>query len=335
MTQGTTDQPFAGVTITDNAPNATDTAFIDLGSTTFGTLSLPNDPSALTASLGGERYTLSAIDPADLAKEIDALVFTPTSQSLAGPVTATFALSVTDINNSESATDKTTTVTEIPVGGPPPPPPPPTWLPPLGPPDNFAVTDQSTTGSYAGGSWQSQGTHYSGPVAGLTSEFIAVTSDNINVTAKTPNSFISLDGGSGEDAIAVNQVNGNNVLNGSTGSSFLYGGTGNDTFFVDDRNPPAGSDIWSTVVGFHSGDAATIWGVTPNDFNLAWVDGQGATGYTGLTLHATGPGKPTASLTLAGLTSADLTDGKLSVSYGTTAAFGGVAGSTYMYVHAT
>jgi Ca2+-binding RTX toxin-like protein len=114
---------------------------------------------------------------------------------------------------------------------------------PLGPPNSLAVTDQSTTSPYAGGSWQSQGTAYSGPVAGLTSEFIAVTGDNINITAETPNVFISADGGSGEDAIAVNSMNGNNVLNGSTGSSFLYGGTGNDTFFVDDRKPPAGSDI--------------------------------------------------------------------------------------------
>ncbi len=64
---------------------------------------------------------------------------------------------------------------------------------------------------------------YNGPVAGLTAEFILVTSDNVNVTATAPNTFISLDGGTGEDAIAVNHVNGNNVLNGSTGSSFLYG----------------------------------------------------------------------------------------------------------------
>jgi RTX calcium-binding nonapeptide repeat (4 copies) len=57
------------------------------------------------------------------------------------------------------------------------------------------------------------------------------------ITAKpatAPNVFISLDGGSGEDAIAVNQMNGNNVLNGSAGSSFLYGGAGKDTFFVDE-----------------------------------------------------------------------------------------------------
>ena len=122
------------------------------------------------------------------------------------------------------------------------------------------------------------------------------------------------------------------MLDGSTGSNFLTGGSGDDTFFVDDRGPTCA--IWDTVNTFHSGDAATIWGVTPSDFTLSWVDGQGAAGHTGLTLHATAAGVPTASLTLAGLTSADLTDGKLTLSYGTTAASGGVAGSTYMYVHA-
>jgi Ca2+-binding RTX toxin-like protein len=170
---------------------------------------------------------------------------------------------------------------------------------------------------------------YSGPVAGLSSEFITATTDSLNVTASTPGWFIHT--GSGNDAIAVSS--GTNVLDGSTGSNFLTGGTGDDTFFVDNRGPTA--DIWSTVNQFHSGDAATIWGVTPSDFTLSWVDGQGAAGYTGLTLHATASGKPTASLTLVGYTSADLTDGKLTVSYGTTAASGGVAGSAYMYIQAT
>jgi Ca2+-binding RTX toxin-like protein len=131
--------------------------------------------------------------------------------------------------------------------------------------------------------------------------------------------------GSGNDAIAAN--GGTNVLDGGTGSNFLVGGSGTDTFFVDDRGPTA--DIWSTVNGFHTGDAATIWGVTPNDFNLNWVDGQGAAGFTGLTLHATATGKPTASLTLAGYTTADLTNGRLSMSFGTDPA----SGSAYMYVH--
>jgi Ca2+-binding RTX toxin-like protein len=42
------------------------------------------------------------------------------------------------------------------------------------------------------------------------------------------------------------------VLDGGTGSNFLTGGTGNDTFFVDDR--ALGSVIWDTVNNFHAGD---------------------------------------------------------------------------------
>jgi hypothetical protein len=105
----------------------------------------------------------------------------------------------------------------------------------------------------------------------------------------------------------------------------LTGGSGADTFFVDDRG--AAADIWSTVNNFHAGDAATIWGVTPQDYSLDWVDGQGAAGYTGLTLHATALGLPTASLTLVGFTQSDLHDGRLSVSFGSS------NGSSYMYVH--
>ena len=165
---------------------------------------------------------------------------------------------------------------------------------------------------------------YTGPVAGLQEQYVNITCDSLNISVSTPNWFIH--SGSGTDAIAVSS--GTNVLDGGTGSNFLTGGSGTDTFFVDDRCPSA--DIWSTVNGFHAGDAATIWGVTPQDFSLAWMDGQGAAGFTGLTLHATAPGQPTASLTLAGYTSADLGNGRLSVSFGTDPA----SGSAYMYVHA-
>ena len=167
------------------------------------------------------------------------------------------------------------------------------------------------------------GQPYTGPVSGLQQQYINITTDNVNIIATTPNWFIH--SGSGEDAIAASS--GTNVLDGGTGSNFLTGGSGADTFFADDRGPTA--DFWSTVVGFHAGDAATIWGVTPQDFGLAWVDGQGAAGFTGLTLHATASGKPTASLTLAGFTQADMTNGRLSVSFGTDPA----SGSAYMYVH--
>ncbi len=167
--------------------------------------------------------------------------------------------------------------------------------------------------------------HYTGPVAGLTDELILVSPDNINVAAIIPNVFIHT--GSGDDALNVSRANGNNVLDGGTGSNFLTGGSGKDTFFVDDR--VATADIWSSVVGFGAGDAATIWGVTPQDFGLTWVDGQGAAGFSGLTLHAAAAGKPTASLTLAGYSQADLNNGRLSVMFGTDPS----SGSAYMYVH--
>ena len=184
------------------------------------------------------------------------------------------------------------------------------------PSPGLAVMD-TTTGQSVSATAQS----YTGPVSGLQNEYINITSDSVNIGVSTPNWF--LHSGSGTDAIAANS--GINVLDGGTGSNFLTGGSGTDTFFVDDRGPAA--DIWSTVNGFHAGDAATVWGVTPQDFGLTWVDGQGAAGYTGLTLHATASGQPTASLTLVGYTSADLSDGRLSVSFGT------VGGSAYMYVH--
>lgn len=181
----------------------------------------------------------------------------------------------------------------------------------------FVMTDTTT-----GVSSSSAGEAYSGPVVGLQSQYITVTTDSLNIASITPNSFIHT--GSGNDAVDVSRAGGNNVLDGSTGSNFLVGGTGNDTFFVDDR--AATADIWSTVVNFHAGDAATIFGVTSTGFALDYEDGQGAAGATGMTLHAITAGKPIASITLAGYTKADL-GGRLGVSFGTEA-----NGENYMYI---
>jgi Ca2+-binding RTX toxin-like protein len=185
---------------------------------------------------------------------------------------------------------------------------------------NFSVLDTTTNAPS-----QTNGTPYSGPVAGLQQQLIDTATDNLNVTANVPNVFIHT--GSGEDAIDVSHANGNNVLDGSTGSNFLVGGSGDDTFFVDDRGPSA--DIWSTVSNFHAGDAATIFGITQSGFNTTWVNGQGAAGFTGLTLHVTAAGHPAASLTLAGFSMADLSDGLISTSWGTEP-----DGTPFLYVHA-
>ena len=186
----------------------------------------------------------------------------------------------------------------------------------------FDVSDMSS-----GGSSSLTGDVYSGPVSGIDDEIILVTPKNLNVSATSQNVFIHT--GGGDDAIRV--LGGTNVLDGGTGSNFLTGGSGHDTFFIDDRGP--NSDIWSTLVNFHAGDDVTVWGVTPQNFRFDWVDNQGATGFTGLTMHATAVGLPTASLTLAGYSSDDLHNGRLSVSFGHTDDQPGVPGSSYMVIH--
>ena len=109
---------------------------------------------------------------------------------------------------------------------------------------------------------------------GLPTQFIDLSPDNLDIAATTPNSFIY--SGTGEDGIDVSRAGGNNTLDASGGNNFLVGGSGNDTFFLNDLNPTA--PIWSTVVSFHSGDEATVWGVTPDDFSVCWADDEGASG---------------------------------------------------------
>jgi hypothetical protein len=183
---------------------------------------------------------------------------------------------------------------------------------------NFQVFDQTT-----GQTTVKTGTPYPGPVAGITNQFIDITPHNLNIAALTPNVFIHT--GDGNDGINVSQAGGNNVLDGEGGSNFLVGGIGNDTFLVNDLYAKVPS--WTTMEGFHTGDAATIWGLTPNDFQLTWLDGGGAVGHQGLTMYATSAGKPEIAVTLAGASSADLSSGRLDVQ------FGKVNGMSYMDIN--
>lgn len=164
-----------------------------------------------------------------------------------------------------------------------------------GPADQMFLIDDQTTHLSSG----DHGETYSGPVAGLTGQFIDVTTSNINVA--TGNAGVFIRTGSGDDAVQV--TSGDNVIDASTGSNFLTGGSGHDTFFVDarDANP-----IWDSIVNFHQGDALTVWGYSPGISTYNWADGLGAPGYTGLTLQIQPTATATAAqATLVGLTSAD------------------------------
>lgn len=144
------------------------------------------------------------------------------------------------------------------------------------------------------------GPPYAGPVAGLHQQYLYDGSDKLSVTGGAPGLFLR--GGGGDDALAVSS--GRNVLDGGKGSNFLSGGTGpdsQDTFFVDGRGT---APVWNTVANFHPGDTVALWGYIPGVTKISWAEGEGASGYTGVTMHADirGDGTSTASLTFAGLT---------------------------------
>jgi Ca2+-binding RTX toxin-like protein len=156
---------------------------------------------------------------------------------------------------------------------------------------NYIFVSDNTV--HAGGSAQTR--PYTGPVTGITDQFVAVTSHDLNVYSPLPNIFIKT--GSGTDAIRV--TSGRNVLDGGTGSNFLVGGTGKDSFFVDGRG---GGVTWSTVVNFHAGDDATVWGWRNGVSKLSWADNQGTGGFAGATAHIDlfGTGTIDDSITFAG-----------------------------------
>jgi hypothetical protein len=311
-----------GATLDVNSTSAGETiSFLD-GTGTLIDHQIGTIGAAISGFVAGDTIDLSSLTFAPgAAATIAGGVLTVTS----GATSET--LNLTGISNATTfsvAADASSIGTDIAIGAAPQPPvsTPPVVAPPLlssTPPAAIATFD--TTSNQPLGV---VGQVYTGPVVGLQNEFIDITSDSLNIGVTTDNWFIH--SGAGTDAIAVH--GGTNVLDGGTGSNFLTGGSGTDTFFVDDRHSTA--DIWSTVANFHAGDSATVWGVTPQDFALNFVDGQGAGGFTGLTLHATAAGKPTASLTLAGFTQADMTSGRLSVQFGTDQA----SGSAFMFIHA-
>lgn len=297
--------PFNGVTISDGNAKPLVSATLTLSG--GGTLS-----GAGLAASGDGVYTLPAAAPAALTASLQKLTFTAAPLDGQNPATSTIKLDIAD--GALVASDSRTAVTAV------------ASLPASSGGANFTIIDQTT-----GQQTFISGDTYGGPVQGLGQQLTLVTPDNLNITAAVPNSFIR--SGSGNDAIDVSRVNGNNVLDGSSGSSFLTGGTGNDTFFLDDR--ALASDTYSTVVNFHAGDNITVFGVDATNFKMTTQDNQGAAGAKGLAYTFTSAGKPTATVVIAGFSSADLANGRLTASYGANPATPGVPGSggSYLNIH--
>lgn len=297
--------PFNGITVSDTNANPQVSATLTV--TGGGTLAGPG----LVAGAAGS-YTVAATTPSALTSILQKLTFAAPPLNGAASLTSGLTLAVAD--GPLVATDTTTSIIEQAAS------------PQPGSGANFLVVDQ-TTGQQSPAS----GAPYSGPVTGLAQQIILVTPDNVNVTAKVPNVFIHT--GAGTDGIDVSQVGGNNILDGSTGSNFLIGGPGFDTFYLDDRNPT--SDVYSTVVGFHAGDNVSVFGVNATDFAVAIQDNQGAAGAKGLTYTFRAPGRPNASVVIAGYSKADLVNGRLTAVYGSNPDLPGQpgTGNTFLNIH--
>ncbi len=153
-----------------------------------------------------------------------------------------------------------------------------------------------------GQSGEEQAQAYSGPVAGLQTQYVWSGTDPVAIRSDTPNAF--LHGGAGDDALQA--TSGSNVLDGGAGSNFLVGAAGTDggtdTFYVDGRG---GATTWSTVVDFHPGDSMTLWGFVAGTSTLPAYVTDGATGYQGATIHSELNGAGSGvneSVTFAGIT---------------------------------
>ena len=165
-----------------------------------------------------------------------------------------------------------------------------------GTPYGISYTDATTNGL-----GYTNGDVYTGPVAGLQHQYIWGSTDQVAISATAGNVFIK--GGTSDDALAVSK--GSNVLDGGAGSNFLVGGTGADggadVFFVDGRG---GAVTWSTIVNFHPGDRATIFGFNTGTSTRPLTALDGVAGYQGVTIHSELGGAGTgvnASMTFAGI----------------------------------
>ncbi len=143
------------------------------------------------------------------------------------------------------------------------------------PATKFQITD-AATGTGGG----DNGTAYTGPVAGVQSQYLWASPAGAAISASAPNVFLR--GNSGDDALQVQ--GGTNVLDGG------------------------GSSTWSTIVNFHHGDSSTLFGFTDGKSTRPWTASDGAPGKQGATTHSELGGAGTgvnASVTFAGISLAD------------------------------
>lgn len=212
-----------------------------------------------------------------------------------------------------------------------------------------------------GASGYDDGIKYIGPVPGIQNELDlngssswhaeTLTDDScfINITPRAlaqpgdlqqgpPMNFIDVSGANGDGRGGAPFVShATHIINGGSGSSFIVGGAGNDTFYTDGRlteTTDIAQNTWSTLKGLHPGNSETIWGVTAVDFSVQWLASAGAPGpgNQGATVVVVKAGHPEIGVTFAGMSWDDVLAGHAAVSFSKTGDLPGLPGTPYMHV---
>jgi hypothetical protein len=159
----------------------------------------------------------------------------------------------------------------------------------------------------AGGT--ADGSVYSGPLVGVQDKYIYTGADNVSLTAGTGENW-EFGGGSGLTELTA--VSGNNIFVASTGSSYMVGGTGQDSFDIPDANV-TGIGTWDSIENFHVGDQISLAGMAGPGWSYSWYAGLSVGGNSGLTLLASSTTTPGLHelVTLVGLSMGDLSSLKI------------------------
>ncbi len=250
--------PFSSLLLADPDAGQSQTLTVHLSSPGLGALT---GSGPLPTNASGDIVLSGAVG--DVQAEARGLVFRPTS-GMTGVETLTLTI---DDGFGGVVTNANTTVTVAPA----------TDTSDL---THFSLSPTQTilTSTATGSSTVAPVETYSGPVDNVQTQFIYDGTAPLAVVAQQAGMLIRSEG----DATAVQALGGSNVLDIRRGSGFMVGGPGADTFLFDARQA---LPSWDTVVNFHPGDAATIWGFAAGISRDWWTANAGAAGYQGATLR--------------------------------------------------
>jgi Ca2+-binding RTX toxin-like protein len=157
-------------------------------------------------------------------------------------------------------------------------------------------------------SFDAVGDPYPGPLAGIQTQYLDFSPDNLSMTALTAGVYMN--SGSGDDTLMA--FAGRNYLDAGAGNNLLIGASGQDSFEV-----AAGSgSVTDMFQNFHASDDILVTGLTAADFRLGVSTMTGMFGHAlDITATSIHPGGPSATLIIPGYSAADVATDRLAITF--------------------